>query len=178
MERVIQTSGDGFWSAPIGGRAARFTGNVWGRLGAICLLGGVTVAACSDNPLDSGFPEVQIIMDSLEYGRAQLTGARVTFLIANRGPGVAYFDGCPDPINLVIEVYDAVDDEWGEHPAGRPNACQSGEMSQQVSLDVDQAYGYTLRWQEAGLYRIRVSYGDEATATTAHITDGPEYGVR
>ncbi len=177
MERVIQTAGDGFWGAPIGCRAARFTGNVWGRLGAICLLGGVTLAACNESPLESGFPEVQIIMDSLEYGRAPLTGeARVTFLIANRGPGMAYFEGCPDPINMVIEVFEPIDGEWRE--AGRPNACLTGEVPQQVSLDVDKAYGYTLIWEEVGLYRIRVFYGDEAAVTTGHFTDSPEYAVR
>ena len=131
----------------------------------------------NESPLESGFPEVQIIMDSLEYGRAPLTGeARVTFLIANRGPGRAYFDGCFDPINMVIEVFEPIDSEW--HEAGRPNACQPGEVPQQVSLDVDEAYGYTLKWEEVGLYRIRVFYGDEAAVTTGHFADSPEYAVR
>ena len=177
MERVIQTSDVGFRCAPIEGWAARFTGRVWGRLGAICLLGGVTLAACNDNPLDSGFPEIRIIMDSLEYGRAPLTGeARVTFLIANRGPGMSYFEGCPDPIGMVIEEYSAVDDTWVE--AGRPNACMSGEIPEQASLEVDQAYGYTLIWEDTGVYRIRVFYGDEATVTTGHSADSPEYAVQ
>jgi hypothetical protein len=116
-------------------------------------------------------------MDSLEYGRAPITGeAWVTFLIANRGPGIAYFDGCPDPINMVIEEYREVDDTWVE--TDRPNACMPGEIPDQAVLDVDEAYEYTLVWEDSGLYRIRVFYGDEATVTTGHFADSPEYAVR
>lgn len=177
MEFVIHTSESGFRSTPIEGRAAGSTSKRWRRLGTICLLGGVTLAACNDNPLDSGFPEVQILMDSVEYGRAPISGeARVTFLIANRGPGIAYFDGCPDPINMVIEEYRTVDSTWVE--AERPNACMSGETPDQTSLDVDKAYEYTLVWEDTGVYRIRVFYGDEATVTTGHFEVGPEYAVQ
>jgi hypothetical protein len=145
-------------------------------VGALCLIAGAA-AACNENPVDSGIPQVEVLMEETEFtvppgGLSAIIG----FTIANRGPGTAYFEGCPSPVGMVVEVFDNGTSEWVEHD--RLNSCAAAETPQTLSLTQQQGYAYELLERDTGRYRVTVFYGSEAAATTAHSSVGPEYNIR
>jgi hypothetical protein len=145
-------------------------------VGALCLIAGAS-AACNENPVDSGIPQVEVVMQETEFTVPPGgLNAIIGFTIANRGPGTAFFEGCPSPVGMVVEVFDNATSEWVEHD--RLNSCPAGEVPQTLSLEPQQGYAYELLERDTGSYRVTVFYGSEAGATTAHSSVGPEYNIR
>jgi len=143
---------------------------------AICAMAAGLLIACNDNPLDSGFPRVEIVMDDVEFVHVPVGGTPIPFIVANRGPGTAHFEGCPDPVNIVVEWYDEVADEWVNYE--EPNACLAGQTPNTLSLEPNQGYAYELSEAGVGLFRFRVTYGSEPGVATGHFADSPDYAIR
>jgi hypothetical protein len=145
----------------------------WWGIGASCLLMGALMAACNSDATGPGGTEVEIIMDSTAYGLAPLVGADVQFLIANRGSGTAYFEGCPDPVTIELERFE--NDQWSV--VDTINACDALDIPDQVELTLDQAYEYQFMEVVDGLYRLRVFFGDDPADRGQFSVTGLEYSV-
>jgi len=145
-------------------------------MGVLSLVAGMSVA-CNENPVDSGIPQVEVLMEETVFAVPPAgLPAIIGFTIANRGPGTAYFEGCPSPVGVLVEKFDTATSDWAEYD--RINACPAGEAPQTLSLEQQKGYAYELLERETGSYRVTVFFGSEAEATTAHSALGPEYAIQ
>ena len=113
-------------------------------------------------------------MDTTEFQRSDITGsAMVSLLIENRGSGTAFFEGCPEPVNMVVE---RLDGSWISH-AELNSGCGPSETPTQLALDGNKAYAYSYPESEVGLYRLRLFYGDRLDAPEEHSAMSPEFTV-
>jgi len=132
------------------------------------------LTACDVVSLDPGDPEVSIKMDTTDFERSGMTGdAIVSFLIENRGIGTAYFEGCPDPVSMLVE---RVDGTWISHDELN-SACDPPATPAQLALGGNKAYAYSYREGEAGHYRIVIFYGHAADAADTRSVMGDEFDV-
>ncbi len=158
-------------------QTSRLRASGWG-LGAPCLLVALSLAACSDSdPIESEFPAVEVIMDTTEFARQPIVGvATVEFLVANFGPGMAYFEGCPDPIRIVVEWFDPDEVQWETHDV--LNSCDVADTPAEEQLEVEQAYEYSFEEGQVGLYQFRVTYGEESDIRDQYFVTSPAYAIK
>lgn len=133
-----------------------------------------TLAACDVVSLDPGHPDMAIKLDTIDFERSGLTDvARVSFLIENHGTGVAYLEGCPDPVPMVIERVDA---EWVVHEELNRD-CRENEVPAQQVLAGLKAYRYGYDEGMIGRYRIRVSYREQEDEPGERTVLSAEFSV-
>lgn len=133
------------------------------------------LAGCGLGSLETGIPEVTIILDAGEFSRAALTNtATISFVIANAGPGTAYFEGCPDPVSIVLHRLER--GVWIEEQ--RRNLDCVGELPTEMTLESDQGYAYSLLEDTPGRYQLQVRFGSDPDARLAHQRFSPEFDVQ
>ncbi len=134
-----------------------------------------TLLACDIVSLAPGTPDVSIRMDTTEFERSGITGsALVSFLIENRGTGTAYFEGCPEPVNVMVERFDG---SWISR-AELNRGCGPSDTPARLALDGNKAYAYSYQESEVGRYRMRPFYGDRLDAPEEHSVTSVEFAVR
>lgn len=138
------------------------------------VLASMALGACDIVSLDPGTPDMSIRLDTTDFERSGIMAqATVSFLIENRGSGSAYLEGCPDPVNMVVEGFDGL---WTEHL--RLNAtCGPQETPNQVTLGGNKAYSYEYVEAAPGHYRLTVRYGREPDAPEQYSVSSPEFDV-
>lgn len=134
-----------------------------------------TLVACDIVSLAPGTPDVSIRMDTTEFERSGITvRAVVSFLIENRGTGTAYLEGCPEPVNVVVE---RLAGSWISH-SELNSGCGPSETPAQLALAGNKAYAYSYQESEVGRYRLRLFYGDKLDAPEEHSTMSAEFAVQ